>query len=109
MEKFALITIGFTQPTKEIMASWMRWFKSIDDKIVEHIGLMKGVEVTGTGVKEMPMDKDAITGCLVINAENLGEAIKIAQDCPMISSTKVYEVMSHEQSSARLRSGVNDR
>lgn len=58
MKKFALITIGFTQPTKEIMASWMQWFKSIDDKIVDHIGLMIGNEVTRTGVKEMPMDID---------------------------------------------------
>ena len=99
MKKFVLITIGFTQPTPEIMESWMQWFKSIEDKIVDQIGLRNGKEVTKDGITELPMDKDAITGYLVINAENIDEAIKIAQSCPMITSTKVYEVMSHESNS----------
>ena len=95
MKKFVLITIGFTQPTPEIMESWMQWFKSIEDKITDQIGLSDGKEVTKNGVRELPMDKDAITGYLVINAENIDEALKIAQSCPMITSTKVYEVRSH--------------
>ena len=99
MKKFVLITIGFTQPTPEIMESWMQWFKSIEDKIADQIGLGNGKEVTKNGITELPMDKDAITGYLVINAENIDEAIKIAQSCPMITSTKVYEVMSHESNS----------
>jgi len=94
MKKFVLLTIGFTPPTLEIMDSWMQWFKSIEDKIVDQIGLRNGKEVTKNGITELPMDKDAITGYLVINAENIDEAIKIAQSCPMITSTKVYEVMS---------------
>ena len=96
MKRFVLLTIGFTQPTPEIMESWMQWFKSIGDKIVDQVGLGNGKEVTINGISELPMDKDAITGYLVINAENIDEAIKIAQSCPMITSTKVYEVMSHE-------------
>ncbi len=98
MKKFVLMTIGFTQPTPEIMESWMRWFKSIDDKIADQIGLGNGKEVTKHGITELPMDKEAITGYLVINAENMDEAIKIAQSCPMITSTKVFEVMTHESS-----------
>ena len=97
MRKFVLLTIGFTQPTPEIMKSWTRWFQSIEDKIVDQIGLRHGKEVTKTGITELPMDKDAITGYIVINAENLDEAIQIAQRCPMITSTKVYELMSREQ------------
>ncbi len=95
MKKFVLLTIGFTPPTPEIMESWMQWFKSIGDKIVDQIGLGNGKEVTKDGISDLPMHKDAITGYVVINAENMDEAIKIAQDCPMITSTKVYEVMSH--------------
>jgi hypothetical protein len=94
VKKFVLITIGFTQPTPEIMESWMQWFKSIEDRIVDQIGLRNGKEVTKNGITELPMDKDAITGYLVINAENIDEAIKIAQSCPMITSTKIYEVIS---------------
>ena len=96
MKKFVLLTIGFTQPTPEIMESWMQWFKSIEDNIVDQIGLRNGIEVTKNGITELPMDKDAITGYLVINAENTDEAIKIAQSCPMITSTRVYEVLSHD-------------
>ena len=96
MNKFVLLTIGFTQPTPEIMESWMQWFQSIEDKIVDQIGLRNGKEVTKNSITELPMDKDAITGYVVINANNIDEAILIAQSCPMITSTKVYEVMSHE-------------
>ena len=95
MRKFVLLTIGFTPPTPEIMETWMQWFKSIEDKMVDQIGLRNGKEVTKKDITELPMDKDAITGYVVINAENMDEAIKIAQNCPMITSTKVYEVMSH--------------
>ena len=100
MKKFVLITIGFTQPTPEIMESWMKWFKSIEDKIVDQVGLGNGKEVTKKGVTELPMDLDAITGYIVINAENIDEAVKIAQRCPMITSTRVYEVRSHESNSS---------
>ena len=96
MQKFVLLTVGYTQPTPEIMESWNRWFKSIENKIIEQIGLRNGKEVTKKGITELSMDKDAITGYVVINAENIDEAIRIAQKCPMITSTKVYEVMSHE-------------
>jgi hypothetical protein len=100
MKKFVLLTIGFTHPTPEIMKSWMQWFQSIEDKIIDQIGLRNGKEVTKNSITELPLDKDAITGYVVINAKNIDEAITIAQNCPMITSTKVYEVMSHESSNA---------
>ena len=98
MKKFVLLTVGFTRPTPEIMESWMQWFKSIEDKIVDQIGFGNGKNVTKKGVTELPMDKDAITGYVVINAENMDDAIRIAQSCPMIISTMVYEVMSPSNS-----------
>lgn len=96
MKKFVLLTVGFTQPTPEIMEAWMAWFKSIGDKIADQVGLVNGKEVTEGGITDLPMDQDAITGYLVIHAEDMDEALKIAQGCPMITSTKVYEVMSHD-------------
>jgi hypothetical protein len=92
MKQFVLLTIGFTEPTPEVMEAWMKWFKSIEDKIVDQVGLWNGREVTENGVKELSMDKDAITGYLIINAENMDEALEIAQSGPMITSTKVYEI-----------------
>jgi transcription antitermination factor NusG len=92
MKKFVLFTIGFTQPTPEVMQPWMEWFKSINDNIVEQVGLINGKEVTQNGTKELEMDKDAITGYLVIEAENMEEALEIAKRCPAVTSTLVYEV-----------------
>ena len=40
------------------------------------------------------MDLNAKTAYMVFNAENFNEAEKIAQNCPMITSVKVYEVRS---------------
>ena len=95
MKKFVLMMIGFTQPTPEIMESWMQWFKSIEDKIEDQVGFGNGKEVTKNDITELPMDLDAITGYLVINVENTDEAEKIARSCPMISSVKLYEVRPH--------------
>ena len=92
MKKFALLTIGFEPPTPEIMQSWMQWFESIQNNIVDQVGFMNGKEISKHGVKNLPMDLNAITGCLYINAENMDEAIQLASGCPMITSTKVYEI-----------------
>ena len=91
MKKFILITVGFTQPTPEIMEAWSKWFQSIQDKIVEQVGLRNGVEVTTTEVRPLPMDAQALTGYIVIQVRDQSEAIQIAQKCPMITSTLVYE------------------
>ena len=56
MKKFVLITIGFTQPTPEIMQSWMQWFKSIEDKIADQLG----------SVMERKWQKTALQNCLWI-------------------------------------------
>ena len=92
MKKFVLITIGFEPPTSEIMESWMKWFKSIEDRILEKAGLSNGKEITSTGIEDLALDKNSITGYLVIEAANIEEAVQIAKECPMITSTKVYEV-----------------
>ena len=92
MKKFLLITVGFDQPTPEIMEEWNKWFASIKDRMTEQVGLMNGAEVTKDSVKDLPFDHDALTGYVVIEAESREEAIEIAKECPMITSTLVYEI-----------------
>ena len=92
MKKYILITIGFTPPTPEIMKPWMDWFKSIEDKTVSHFGFSNGKEVTSGDLIDLAMDKEALTGCVIINAENMEEALEIAKKSPMVTSTKVYEL-----------------
>ena len=96
MKQFALLTVGFEKPTKEIMEKWNKWFESIGDRIVgKPAGLMNGKEISKNGTQDLPMDLNAVTGYLVINAENMDEALKLASENPYITSIRVYEVMTH--------------
>ena len=96
MKKFVFLFVGFTKPTPEIMQSWMQWLNSVEDKIANKgHGLGQGIEITKNGTISLPTDLDAITAYMVFNADNMKEAEKIAQSCPMITSVKVYEVRSH--------------
>ena len=96
MKKFVLAHIGFEQPTDEIMAEWGKWFEAIAEVTVENVGLMPGKEVSAEGVKELPFDAQVTTGYTIMEVESLDEAVKIAQDCPSITSIKVQEVRNHQ-------------
>ncbi|MBT7887991.1 MAG: hypothetical protein HN580_03150, partial [Deltaproteobacteria bacterium] len=50
-------------------------------------------EISHSGTKDLPFAKDSITGYTVIKAESLDEAEKIARECPIIDSTRVYEII----------------
>ena len=97
MKQYVIMTIGFTEPTEEIMTAWKHWFKSIEKNIVDQVGLRNGKEVTPSGgPDDLPLDESAITGYLIINAKDDAEAELIAQSCPMVTSTRVYEVMKQK-------------
>lgn len=88
-----LLHYGFETPTEEIMKDWNDWFASIEGKLVD-IGssFMSGREITHSGTKKLILDKEAITGYSLIEAENMEEAEKIAKSCPIISGIRVYEL-----------------
>ncbi len=94
MKNYLLLHYGFEKPTPEIMGAWGKWFESIADKMVDGGHFPGGREISHSGTKNLPFAKDSITGYTVIKAENLDEAEKIAQECPIIASTRVYEIMS---------------
>jgi hypothetical protein len=96
MKKFVLIHIGFETPTQEIMDAWNKWFDSIKDKNIENLGFGLGKEISKDGTKELARDLNAITGYSIINVENMDEAEKIAEDCPFITSIRIYEEMEHK-------------
>jgi len=93
MKKFIFLTYGFEPPTQEIMEAWGKWFESIGDKMVDSGGpCAEGLEITHSGTKKLPMDKEAFTGYCIISSENIEEAEKIAKGCPIITSIRVYEL-----------------
>ncbi len=95
MKKFVILCQGYETPTKEIMDAWMKWFGTIGDKMVDSGNPFgPGREITKTGAKDLPHDKEATVGYLIINAESMDEAEKIAKGAPIITSMRVYEAMS---------------
>ena len=92
MKKFVLVHIGFEPPTPEVMKAWEEWFDSIADVTVENVGLGPAKEISADGVKDLPFDRTAVTGYSVIQAENMDEAVKIAQTCPFVTGIGIYEV-----------------
>ncbi len=93
MKRFMLLHYGFQKPTPEIMSAWGDWMKSTADRTVEHRGFHGGAcEISTSGVRDLPMGQDSITGYSVIEAESLDAAVAIAQANPFIASIRVYEI-----------------
>lgn len=95
MKRFMLLHVGFEKPTPEIMAAWGAWFKSVAPHTVENAGLRNGREISREGVRDLPMQLDALTGYTIVNAESLEDAERLAQGNPYISSIRIYEIASH--------------
>ena len=93
MKNFLTLHYGFEKPTPEIMGAWGQWFQSIADKMDSSGHFSGGREISPDGTQDLPMGPDSITGFTIINAENLDEAERIAKGCPIIASTRVYEIM----------------
>lgn len=95
MKKYMLLHFGFEKPTPEIMARWNSWFEAVADKTVENGGFRAAREISHNGTRELPMNKDSITGYSIIEAEDIEEATTLAQGNPFIASIRIYEVMQH--------------
>jgi hypothetical protein len=95
LKKYLFLSYGFEKPTPEIMGAWEKWFESISDRMVDQGGLWSGGrEITENGTTELPFGEDSITGFIIFNAESIDEAEKIAQECPIVASNRVYEIMA---------------
>ena len=95
MKKFVFLYVGYEEPTDQVKEAWMNWFGSISESIVDSGNpLGAGREVTPNGTTDLPLGKDSITGYTIIRADSLDEAERIAQECPIVASTRVYEMRS---------------
>jgi hypothetical protein len=91
-----LLHFGFEKPTPEIMAAWGKWFESVAEKTVDNGGFHGGArEISKSGIKDLSMGMESITGYSIINAESIDDAEKIARDNPFIASIRVYEIVEH--------------
>ena len=92
MKKFMLLHSGFEKPPPEIMPGWQVWFESITDQQVAQGGFAGGRETSRDGTRELPWDKEAVTGYNIIEAANLDAAEKLTRGNPFISSIRSYEL-----------------
>ncbi len=92
MNNYLILHYGFEKPTAEDMKKWNQWFESISDRQVDRGGLRQGREISQAGTEELPFTQNSITGYTIIEAEDLDTAEKIAGDCPIVNSTRVYEI-----------------
>lgn len=92
MKSYLILHFGFEKPTPEDMKVWNQWFEMIKDKEVDRGGLRQGREISQAGTKELPFGEGSITGFTIIKAENLDAAVEIAGECPIVDSTRVYEI-----------------
>ncbi len=92
MKKFMILHFGFKMPSSEEMAEWNKWFDSISDRVIEKAHFPQGREFTNDGTVELPMAEESITGYTMIKAKDLAEAGSVAGKCPIVISTRVYEI-----------------
>jgi hypothetical protein len=94
MKKFVFLAVGFEKPTPPIIEAWMKWFASLQSHVVDGGNPFgPGMEITTAGAAKLAHDKDAITGYTIVQAENMDEALKLAEGCPIITALRVYEAM----------------
>ena len=92
MKKFIILHYGFETPTPEVMAPWNAWFEKYADIQVERGHLPTGRMFSAEGTVDLPFGADSLTGYTIIKADSFEEASKIAQECPFVLSTLVYEI-----------------
>jgi len=98
MKKYLILHYGFIRSTPEDMEKWNMWFDSIHDRQIEKGHFPVGSEITKSGKKKLTFGRDSITGYTIITAKDIIEAGNIAKSCPIVDSTRIYEIMSEEES-----------
>lgn len=95
MKRFMLVHVGFETPTPDVMQAWRRWFEGAAGRTVENAGLRNGREISKSGVRDLAMGQDALTGYTIIEAEDMSEAEAIAGENPFITAIRIYELATH--------------
>ncbi len=92
MKSYLILHYGFEKPTAEDMAQWNQWFEAIAPHQLDRGGFRSGREIFPTATKDLSFAQGSITGYTIIQAENLDETEAIAKECPIVISTRVYEI-----------------
>ncbi len=86
--------VGFQPPTPEIMAAWASWFQSIAGHQVDQGGFATARRLSHDGLRELPWNRESITGYNILEAEGISAAEELGRSCPFIDSLLIYELRS---------------
>lgn len=81
------------------MQKWGAWMKSLSEKgiLVDGLPLSREGKRVKDGGKMVhdgpyPEGKEIVGGYLIVNASDMGEAVKISKECPIFETTGEVEV-----------------
>ena len=95
MKKFLLLYQGHEETTPEVTAAWQTWFATVGERFVDSGNpLGNCIEVTKSGSNGLSPDQGAATGYSIISAESREEAVRLLDDCPFITSVRLYEALT---------------
>ena len=93
MNRYLILHQGFEKPTPEIMDQWKAWFEKAAGCTVDQGGFHgQAVEISQGGEQPLGMDREALTGYSIIEAESFDAALALARENPFVTSIRVYEI-----------------
>lgn len=103
MKKYMLIYYGSRpedmkeEDVKARMQEWMAWFESMKDSVVDMGSMLhSGMSVSYDSSETIAKDMWPATGTTTIQAENMDEAVKLAQGCPDLKHDSETRVRVYE-------------
>ena len=93
-EEICFLTYGFERPTPEIMAAWNTWFEINKGQYCQHGGSERWSRNLKSRNQGFANGTKSITGFMIMSAESLEDAERMAQSNPYVTSIRVYEMMS---------------
>lgn len=77
----------------KIMADWGKWFQALGGSLVDGGNpVMKAKTISSKGSVSDGGGQNPVSGYSLIKADNIDAAVKLAKDCPVISSGGSVEV-----------------
>ena len=92
MKKFLFIYNASPAQGTDSMEEWMAWFGSIGQHLVD-VGnpIVGGVLVKGTESSDLTSFSDLVGGYSLVNANDIGEAVALANSCPNAAGVRIFE------------------
>jgi hypothetical protein len=103
MTKFVLLCIGGSMPENEaesakVLKAWEAWYASLGSAVVDRGNPLNfAKKVASNGALSNGANISMVNGYIILEADSLDKAVKMAQTCPVLqggSEISVFEAFS---------------